>query len=160
MSYAKLHFRQNCVYGYLSLSCVMSSVYDTEGFLQGWVTALPPAQGSLPPLHTASAKWKYKDPGYPSGLWKLSELPSSLVFIFFCLTGIQCLRLTRKWDTVPHTGQVNKNKLDKETTKQSHHGQTIAGSFNDGGKVREVTDLDNRVRLSSANSDQVSEGPR
>lgn len=61
---------------------------------------------------------------------------------------------------MPHIGRVNKNKFDKETTKQSHYGQTIAGSFNDGGKVREVTDLDNRVRLSSANPDQVSEGPR
>lgn len=61
---------------------------------------------------------------------------------------------------MPHTGQVNKNKFDKETTKQSHHGQTVAGSFNDGGKVREVTDLDNRVSLSSTNSDQASEGPR
>jgi len=60
---------------------------------------------------------------------------------------------------VPRIGQVNKNKFDKETTKQSLYGQAIAGSFNDGGKVREVMDLDNWVRLSSAKSDQVSEGP-
>lgn len=52
------------------------------------------------------------------------------------------------WETVPGIGWVNKNKLDKETTKQSHYRQS---SFNHGGKVREVTDLDNRVRLSSAN---------
>lgn len=61
---------------------------------------------------------------------------------------------------MPHIGQVNKNKLDKETTKQSHYRQTIAGSFNDGGRVTGVTDLDNKVMLSSANFDQGSEGSR
>lgn len=61
---------------------------------------------------------------------------------------------------VPCIGWVNKNKFDKESTEQSQSGQSIAGSLNDGGKVREVTDLDNRARLSSVNSDQVSEGPR
>lgn len=61
---------------------------------------------------------------------------------------------------MPHIGEVNKNKLDKETTEESHYRKTIAGSFNDGGRVTGVTDLDNKVTLSSANSDQVSEGPR
>lgn len=37
MSYAKLRFRQNCVHGYISLSCTMGMVYDDKGFLEGWV---------------------------------------------------------------------------------------------------------------------------
>lgn len=61
---------------------------------------------------------------------------------------------------VPCFGWVNKNKFDKGSTEHSQYGQSIAGSLNHGGKVREVTDLDNRARLSSVNSDQVSEGPR
>lgn len=48
MSYAKLHFRQNCVDGYISLSCIMRVVYDEKVFLEQWDTALPIAQCSHP----------------------------------------------------------------------------------------------------------------
>lgn len=48
MSYAKLHFRQNCVYGSVSLSCIMRVVDNEKGFLEEWVTAFPVAQCSQP----------------------------------------------------------------------------------------------------------------
>lgn len=61
---------------------------------------------------------------------------------------------------MPCIGWVNKNKFDKGSTERSQYGQSIAGSLKHGGKVREVTDLDNRAGLLSVSSDQVSEGPR
>lgn len=131
---------------------------------KGGIQLFPQLSAQIPVAHIAHASCsEYKEPRLPSGLWKLSELPPPPVFIFFChglFPGIQYLGLTWQWEMVPCVGRVNKNKFDKGSTEHSQHGQSIAGSLNHGGKVREVTDLDNRARLSSVNSDRVSESPR